>query len=128
MGIFFAPNANIIPIDFAIRRKCGLITEHNTFIELVFFMFLLHINTELFTLSLVICSYGLNKLQFVGFYYQLSTRQTIVGSIRVPYLFFLWTFWGFARVFDESARPFFCCCWSFALHRQPSSSNFFFQL
>ena len=70
MGIFFAPNANIMPIDFAIRMKCGLITEHKTFIELVFFKFLLHINTELFTLSLVICSYGLKELQFVGFHYQ----------------------------------------------------------
>ena len=39
MGIFFAPNANIMPIDFVIRMKCGLITEHKTFIELVFFKF-----------------------------------------------------------------------------------------
>ena len=45
MGIFFAPNANIMPIDLAIPMKCGLITEHKTFIELVFFRFLLHINT-----------------------------------------------------------------------------------
>ena len=70
MGIFFAPNASIMPIDFAIRMKCGLVTEHKTFIELVFFKFLLHINTEMFALSLVSCSYGLNDLQFVWFHYQ----------------------------------------------------------
>ena len=48
MGIFFSPSANIMPIDFAIRMKCSLITEHKTFIELVFLKFLGHINTELF--------------------------------------------------------------------------------
>ena len=56
MGIFFASNANIMPIDYAIRMKCGVITEHKTFIELVFFKFLLHINTELFAFSLASCS------------------------------------------------------------------------
>ena len=52
MGIFFASNANIMPIDFAICIKCCLITEHKTFTELVF-TFLLHINTEVLALSLV---------------------------------------------------------------------------
>ena len=70
MGIFFALNANIMPIDFAIRMKCGLITEHKTFIKLDFFKFLLYINKELFALSLVSCSYGLKDLQFVGFHHQ----------------------------------------------------------
>ena len=95
MRIFFGPNANIMPINFAIRMKCGLITEHKTFIELVFFKFLLHINTELFTLSLVICSYGLNKLQFVGFCYQMfpyyppNCRWRYQGSIFVLLMDFL---------------------------------------
>ena len=70
MGIFFSPNANIMPIDFAICMKCGLITKHKTFIKLIFFKFLLHINTELFALLLVSCSYDLNELQFVMFHYQ----------------------------------------------------------
>ena len=44
--IFFAPNANIMPIDFAIRIKCGYITEHRTFIELVFFKFKLSLEVS----------------------------------------------------------------------------------
>ena len=52
-----------MPIDFAIRMKCGLITEPKMFIEPVFFKFLLHIITELFGLSLISCSYGVNDLQ-----------------------------------------------------------------
>ena len=115
MGIFFAPNANIMPIDFAIHRKCGLITEHKTFIELVFFKFLLHINTELFTLSLVICSYGLNKLQFVGFHYQMFPYYP--PNCRWKYQgFILLLLMDFLRLFQEClTNPldlFFCCCWS----------------
>ena len=104
---FFAPNANIMPIDFAIRMKCGLITEHKTFVELVFFKFLLHINTELFSLSLVSCRYGLNNPQFVGFITKrfLTTRRTVVGGIMVSIIVLLIDFWGFARVVRESARP-----------------------
>ena len=64
MGFFFSPYANIMPIDFAIRRKYGVITEHKMLIELLFLKFLLHIHTELFALLLVIRRYGLNKLQF----------------------------------------------------------------
>ena len=112
MGIFFTSNVNIMPIDFAIRMKCGLITEHQTFIELIFFKFLLHINTELFTLSHAICSYGPNKLQFsLPNVSLLSTKLSLEVS-ESPYLFFLWTFWGFARVFDKSAQLSLCCCWS----------------
>ena len=62
MGIFFASNANIMLIDFAICMKCGLITENKTFHELVFFKFLLHINTKLSALSLVLCRYDLSEL------------------------------------------------------------------
>ena len=32
MGILFAPNTNIMPIDFTICMKYGHITEHKTFI------------------------------------------------------------------------------------------------
>ena len=115
MGIFFAPNANIMPIDFAIRMKCGLITQHTTFIELLFFKFLFHINTKLFVLSLVSCSYGLNDLQFVGFYYQ--TFLYYPPSCRWRYLG-LHTCSSY-RLFGASqeclANPLdlpFCCCWS----------------
>ena len=114
MGIFFAPNANIMPIDFATRMKCGLITEHKKFIELVFFKFLLHINTELFALSLVSCSYGLKDLQFVGFHYQ--TFLYYPPNCR-------WRYQGLhtcssCRLFGASqeclANPLdsFGCCWS----------------
>ena len=114
IGIFFAPNANIMPIDFAIRMKCGLITEHKRLIELVFFKFLLHINIELFALSLVSCSYGLNNLQFVGFRYQ--TFPYYPPNCR-------WRYQGFhtcssCKLFGASheclANPLdlpFCCCW-----------------
>ena len=55
---------------FAILMKCSLTTKCKTLLELLFFKFLLHINTELFALLLVICPYGLHELQFVGFHYQ----------------------------------------------------------
>ena len=134
IGIFFAPNANIMPIDFAIRMKCGLIIEHKTFIELVFFKFLLHIITELFALSLVSCSYGLNDLQFVGFhcqafpYYPPNCRWRYQGlHICSSYRLFglCKSVWRIPSTFPSAVagRPD-----PFALHRQPSSSNFFFQL
>ena len=131
---FSLPQMRILCLLTAIRMKCGLITEHKTFIELVFFKFLLHINTELFALSLVSCSYGLNDLQFVGFHYQTfpyyppncrwryqglhtcssyglfgASQECLANSLDLPYAF--------------AGRP---DC--FALHRQPSSSNLFFQL
>ena len=101
MGIFFAPNASIMPIDFAIRMKCGLITEHKTFIQLIFFMFLLHINTELFALSLVSCSYGLSDLQFVRFYYQRFPCYPPNCRWRYQGLHTCSSY----RLFGESARP-----------------------
>ena len=113
MGIFFAPNANIMPIDFAIRMKCGLITEHKTFIELVVFKFLLHTNTELFALLLVSCSYFLNDLQFVGFhyltfpYYPPNCRWRYQGLHTCRRSFGAWQ--------ECLANPLdlpFCCCWS----------------
>ena len=70
--------------------------------------FLLHINTEMFSLLLVICRYGLNELQFRV---SLPSVSLVLAKLSLeesgsPDLFFLWTFWGFARVFGEPARPF----------------------
>lgn len=55
VGIFLVPNANIMLVVIAIRMKCSLITKNKMFFKLVFFKFLLHINTELrhFCLSCV---------------------------------------------------------------------------
>ena len=53
MGNFFASNASIVHIDFAIRMKCGLMTKHKTFTEL-FFTFLLHINKNCLSFCLLI--------------------------------------------------------------------------
>ena len=134
MGIFFPPNENIMPIDFGICMKCGLITEHKTFIELVFFKFLLHINTELFTFSLVICNYGLNELQFVGFHYQAFPYYPPNCRWRYQGLhtFSSYVFFGASQ--ECLTNPFdlpFYCCWlfkSFCSAQTRSSSNFFFQL
>ena len=122
-----------MPVDFVICMKCGLITEHKTFIELVFFKFLLHINTELFVLLLVSCGSGLNDLQFVGFHYQtfpyylpnccwryqgLHTSSYSLFGLRK-------SVWQIHSTFPLAVAghpdP-------FALHRQPLSLHFFFQL
>ena len=134
MGIFFAPNANIMPINFAICMKCDLITEHKTFIELVFFKILLHINTELFALSLVSCSYGLNDLQFVGFFYQTFPCYPPNCHCRYQGLHTSSSY----RLFGASQESWRICLTflsalaggpdPFAVHRQSLSLNFFFQL
>lgn len=76
------PNTDMI-IDFAIRMKCGLITENKPFLELNFSRFLLYINKELFAVSLDILCYELTERQFVAFDYRSSSsrRQTVVGGI-----------------------------------------------
>ena len=121
-----------MPIDFAIRMKCSLSTEHKTFIKLVFSQFLLHINTELFALSLVSCSYGLNNLQFAGFHYQtllyypqncLWRYQGLHTCSSYRHLGLRKSVWRIRLTFPSAVAshpdP-------FALHRQPLSSNFFF--
>ena len=105
-----------MPINFAICMKCGLITEHKTFIELIFFKFLLHINTILFAFSLVNCSYGLNDLQSVRFHYQ--TFPYYPPNCRWRYQgLHTCSFYRLLGALQEcSANPLdlpFCCCWSF---------------
>ena len=115
MGIFFALNANIMPIDFEIRMKCGLITEHKTFIELVFFKFLLHFKTELFALSFVSCSFGLNDLQFVGFHYQTFPYYPPNCRWRYQGLHTCSSYRLFGALQECLVNPLdlpFCCCWS----------------
>ena len=105
---------SIMPIEFAIRMKCGLITEHKTFIEVVF-KFLLHISTELFTLSLVICSYGLNKLQFVGFHYQTFPYYSQNCRWRYQDLHTCSSYGLFGALQECLTNPLnllLCCCWS----------------
>ena len=115
MGNFFAPNAKIMPIDFAIHMKCGLITEHKTFTELVVFKFLGHINTELFALSLVSCSYDLNDLQFVRFHYQTFPYYPPNCRWRYQGLHTCSSYILFGALQECLANPLdlsFCCCWS----------------
>ena len=115
IGIFVALNVNIMPFDFAIRMKCGLVTEHKTLIELVFFKFLLQINTELFRLSLVICSYGLNELQFLGFHYQTFPYYPPNCSWKYQDFHTCSSYGLFGALQECLTNPLdllFCCCWS----------------
>ncbi|XP_076055179.1 LOW QUALITY PROTEIN: dynein axonemal heavy chain 5-like [Oratosquilla oratoria] len=62
--------------------KCRLITENKAFYELSFFKFLLHINTELFALSLVIYRYGLNEMQLEGFHHQALKSEDLLAVLQ----------------------------------------------
>ena len=115
MGIFFASNANIMSIGFAIRMKRGLITEQKTFIELLFFKFLFHMNTDLFALWLVICRYGVNELQFVGFRYQAFPCYPPNCRWRNQSFQTCFSYGLFRASQDCLANPLdlpFRCCWS----------------
>ena len=65
----------MLVIDSDTHMKCGLIIENKTFIELVFFKFLLDSKPVLFTLALAICRYGLNQLHLAKFHYQALSQD-----------------------------------------------------
>ena len=87
MEIFFVRNANILPIDFAIRMKCGLITKYKMFIELIFFKFILQINTEF--VCAFACQLQLWPERPAVFEVSLLPAKLSLEVSGSPYLFFL---------------------------------------
>ena len=62
-----------------------------------------------FALSLVLCRYGLNELNLVGFHYQAfpKIRQTVVGGIWFPRLVFRKDFLGLCKIFTNTLNRYF---------------------
>ena len=108
MEIFFAPNANIMPIDFAICMKCGLITKHKSSLNSSSSSFscISTQNCLRFRLSSAVIVW--TSCSFQGFITKrlLTTGKTVVGGIRVSILVLLMDFLGLRKSVWQSRSTF----------------------
>ena len=100
-GDFLHPNTNFMLLDFAIRMKCGFITENRCFTNLSYSCFscISTQNCLRFHLSSAVMSWTTCSL--LGFIVKnfLKMRQTVVGGIWVSRLVLRNDFFGLCKIF-----------------------------